>query len=300
MIPAPMIGALDHAAGLPERLRRHGTPAAIARIGPAFGDGLLDVHSDPDHHRSAFTLAGEPGELARRSPAGRAEAVHRSDRPPRGRAPPRRRRRCRADHLPAPTPTAARPAPRRSSSPTCWPTELELPVFLYGSAGRRPHPRRAPPRRPAGAGAADRRRRAAPRLRPAAACIRPPARCSSPPGRRWWRSTSSSQPPATLEDARRSRPRSGRAATRGCAGLRAIGLWLAAVRPGPGVHQRRGPSRHAAGGGGRRRRPPRARGRRRARRAGSARPPSRDFPRDVPLRGYATIEDSLHRRPHSA
>ena len=25
---------------------------------------LLDIHSDPDHHRTVFTLAGEPGELA--------------------------------------------------------------------------------------------------------------------------------------------------------------------------------------------------------------------------------------------
>jgi len=40
----------------------------IARIGEAFasprGVRLLDVHRDPDHHRSVFTLAGEPGELA--------------------------------------------------------------------------------------------------------------------------------------------------------------------------------------------------------------------------------------------
>lgn len=42
--------------------------AVIARIGEAFasprGVRLLDVHRDPDHHRSVFTLAGEPGELA--------------------------------------------------------------------------------------------------------------------------------------------------------------------------------------------------------------------------------------------
>jgi glutamate formiminotransferase / 5-formyltetrahydrofolate cyclo-ligase len=36
----------------------------IAVVGAAFGVGLLDVHSDPDHNRSAFTLAGVPGELA--------------------------------------------------------------------------------------------------------------------------------------------------------------------------------------------------------------------------------------------
>ncbi len=40
---------------------------AIAAVAGAFssrGARLLDTHSDPDHHRSVFTLAGEPGELA--------------------------------------------------------------------------------------------------------------------------------------------------------------------------------------------------------------------------------------------
>ena len=35
--------------------------AAIDAIARAFDARLLDVHSDPDHHRSVFTLAGEPG-----------------------------------------------------------------------------------------------------------------------------------------------------------------------------------------------------------------------------------------------
>jgi len=41
--------------------------AAIAAIGEAFqstGARLLDVHSDPDHHRTVYTLAGGVGELA--------------------------------------------------------------------------------------------------------------------------------------------------------------------------------------------------------------------------------------------
>lgn len=38
--------------------------AVIDRIAAAFGDALVDRHSDADHHRTAFTLAGEPGELA--------------------------------------------------------------------------------------------------------------------------------------------------------------------------------------------------------------------------------------------
>jgi glutamate formiminotransferase / 5-formyltetrahydrofolate cyclo-ligase len=39
-------------------------PEAIRAIGAALDASLLDVHSDRDHHRSVFTLAGEPGALA--------------------------------------------------------------------------------------------------------------------------------------------------------------------------------------------------------------------------------------------
>jgi glutamate formiminotransferase/glutamate formiminotransferase/formiminotetrahydrofolate cyclodeaminase len=42
-------------------------PDAIAAIGGAFastGARLLDTHSDPDHHRTVYTLAAAPGELA--------------------------------------------------------------------------------------------------------------------------------------------------------------------------------------------------------------------------------------------
>ena len=58
-------------------------PAAIDAIGHAFAgsapDGsprasLLDVHSDADHHRSVFTLAGSPGSLSQALLAG-ARAV---------------------------------------------------------------------------------------------------------------------------------------------------------------------------------------------------------------------------------
>ena len=36
----------------------------IGTLRAAFGPGLLDVHDDPDHHRSVYTLAGAPGRLA--------------------------------------------------------------------------------------------------------------------------------------------------------------------------------------------------------------------------------------------
>ncbi len=48
---------------------------SIDAIATAFGDQLLDVHSDPDHNRSAYTLAGEPGELAAAVAAGASRAL---------------------------------------------------------------------------------------------------------------------------------------------------------------------------------------------------------------------------------
>ena len=38
--------------------------ATIGTLRAAFGPGLLDVHDDPDHHRSVYTIAGSPGRLA--------------------------------------------------------------------------------------------------------------------------------------------------------------------------------------------------------------------------------------------
>jgi glutamate formiminotransferase len=51
-------------------------------IGTAFEHGgarLLDRHEDPDHHRAVFTLAGEPGALAKAVLAGAREALARID-----------------------------------------------------------------------------------------------------------------------------------------------------------------------------------------------------------------------------
>lgn len=54
-------------------------PAAIMGIGQAFasppGVKLLDVHSDPDHHRSVYWLAGDPGRLAEALVQGALEAA---------------------------------------------------------------------------------------------------------------------------------------------------------------------------------------------------------------------------------
>jgi glutamate formiminotransferase/glutamate formiminotransferase/formiminotetrahydrofolate cyclodeaminase len=55
--------------------------SAIERIASAFDRGarLVDVHSDPDHHRSVFTLAGAPGRLAQAVLSGAAEAIAQID-----------------------------------------------------------------------------------------------------------------------------------------------------------------------------------------------------------------------------
>jgi glutamate formiminotransferase len=60
--------------------RRGATIEAIAQAFTAHGIArLLDVHSDEDHHRSVFTLAGKQGELAGALLAGAREAVERID-----------------------------------------------------------------------------------------------------------------------------------------------------------------------------------------------------------------------------
>lgn len=53
--------------------------AAIEAIAAAFDGRLLGIHSDPDHHRSVFTLAGAPGTLATTVTAGATEAIKRVD-----------------------------------------------------------------------------------------------------------------------------------------------------------------------------------------------------------------------------
>src|SRR5262245_600448 len=50
--------------------------AAVGEIGEAFRPAkLVDIHSDPDHHRSVFTLVSKQGELARALARG-ASKVH--------------------------------------------------------------------------------------------------------------------------------------------------------------------------------------------------------------------------------
>ncbi|MBV9817492.1 MAG: hypothetical protein JOZ07_03980 [Solirubrobacterales bacterium] len=267
--------------------------AAIAAIGRAFGDGLLDVHSDPDHHRTAFTLAGPPGELAAVVVRGAAEAVrrivvdvHEGVHPRVG----------AVDVAPivylsdvargAACAEALVLADRLGS-------ELALPVFLYGAlAGGRT---RAQLRR---GGPAELGRRmqvgelapdfGPPALRPGAGAVLVAAR---PPLVAF---NVELAPPASLADARAIAAAIREGGAEGLAGVRALGLWL----DGPGVAQvstnvedprRTTPAavvaavaRYAAP--------------LRAELVGLApRDAFADFPSAVELRGLATIEDALHR-----
>ena len=53
--------------------------ATLDAIGAALGPGLIHASADPDHHRSVFTVAGEPGALAETVVAAARVAVERID-----------------------------------------------------------------------------------------------------------------------------------------------------------------------------------------------------------------------------
>ena len=243
-----------HAARRSRTCPRAATATRSTRSAQAFDARLLDVHPDPDHHRSVFTLAGEPGSLARRvaerAPPKRSRRVdvNRHD----GHPPAGRRDRRRADRLSRPGGSAARRARRRWCSRDLLGSELELPVFLYGelAAGRtRAELRRGGP----GALAAriesgELRPDFGPRrLHPTAGAVLVAAR---PPLVAF---NVELAPPATLEDARSIAALIREGGPEGLESVRAIGLWLDARGRGAGVDQRRGPpARRSARAAGRR------------------------------------------------
>jgi glutamate formiminotransferase len=272
--------------------------ATIDAVASAFGDALLDVHSDPDHHRSAYTLAGEPGELAGVVVRGAAEAVrliqidtHEGVHPRVGAIDVAPIIHLTEGDRGAACAEALVLADRLG-------TELELPVFLYGVlAGGRT---RAQLRR--GGPAELTRRIAAGELAPdfgpgvlhrtAGAVLvgaRPPLIAFNV----------ELAPGATLGDARVIAAAIREGGEEGLPRVRAIGLWLeqlglAQVSTNVEDHRRASPAavvaavaRHAPVAG--------------AELVGLAPQAAfADFPRDVALRGYATIEDALHRRGRSA
>jgi len=264
---------------------------AIGRIAAAFGPRLLDVHSDPDHHRSAYTLAGAPGELAQAVTRGAAEAIqlvtidaHDGIHPRVG----------AIDVAPivylsdgdrgAACAEALVLADRLGS-------ELELPVFLYGvlAGGRtRAQLRRGGPSELA-------RRITAGELAPdfGARCLHPTAGAVLVAARAPLVAFNVElAPPATLEQAKAIAGKIREGGSEGLPGVRAIGLWLAQRRlaqVSTNVEDHRAiclaqvlaaVARHAEVLG--------------AELVGLApRAAFEGFPEHVALRGYATIEDAL-------
>lgn len=123
--------------------------ALVEELGMSFGPArLLDVHADPDHNRSVFTLAARQGELAGALVRGAAAAVERID---------LRRHEGVHPHVGAidVIPVVHLDAERRGAAVAEVLTaaaeiaeRLELPVFLYGALATRPeHVERADLRR---------------------------------------------------------------------------------------------------------------------------------------------------------
>jgi glutamate formiminotransferase / 5-formyltetrahydrofolate cyclo-ligase len=116
--------------------------AVIATIERAFERGatVLDVHEDPDHHRSVFTLVGEPGELEDALLAGIAAAIALVDLRAHTGVHPRVGAVDVVPVVPFPLDDMelARATARRVAARIG--AELGLPVFLYGEigGGRRP------------------------------------------------------------------------------------------------------------------------------------------------------------------
>jgi glutamate formiminotransferase len=110
-------------------------PDVVAAIAAAFGPGLLDVHTDPDHHRSAFTLAGVPGELSGAVLCGAARALELVGLERHGGVHPRVGA---IDVAPIVHLTAAERGAACAEALVLadrLATELALPVFLYGELG---------------------------------------------------------------------------------------------------------------------------------------------------------------------
>ena len=185
--------------------------AALDAIGAAFVTGgarLLDVHTDPDHHRSVFTLAGEPGTLHLALLEGAREAVERIDLTAHAGVHPR------VGVLDV-APVVHRTDAERGAA-------VAEALLLAHRLGARPRPPRLSLWRTRGRAHARepaRARRARRPARPTTArrsCTRPPAPRSSRRARRWSRSTSSSSRPRRSRTPSASPPPSARAAPTDC------------------------------------------------------------------------------------
>jgi glutamate formiminotransferase len=198
---------------------------AIEAIGAAFDARLLDIHSDPDHHRSVFTLAGAPGSLARAVLNGAAEVIRQIDLDRHEGIHPR------VGAIDVAPIVYLDPAQRGAACAEALvlgdllADELGLPVFMYGelAAGRtRAELRRGGPARLAERiDAGELRPDFGPRtLHPSAGAVLVAAR---PPLVAFNLELVS---PATVEDARAIAARIRDGGPEGLPGVRAIGLWL--------------------------------------------------------------------------
>ena len=200
--------------------------ASIDAIGAAFGTRPLDVHFDPDHHRTVFTLAGAPGELAETVVGGARRALELIDVTGHEGAHPR------VGAIDVAPIVYLDDADRGAATAEALvladmlAQELELPVFLYGElAGGRT---RAELRRGGLAALAQRiadgeqRPDFGPRdLHPSAGAVLVTAR------RPLVAFNVELAPPATLEDARAIAALIREGGAEGLSSVRAIGIWLA-------------------------------------------------------------------------
>src|SRR5437764_5602415 len=265
--------------------------AAIEQIGSAFEGRLLNVHADPDRHRSVFTRAGNPGTLAATVARGAAKAVElvqidRHD----GIHP-------RVGAIDVAPIVYLREEDRGAAAAEALVLgdllgdRLKLPVFLYGilAEGRtRAELRRGgPPRLAQRIAAGELKPDFGPaELHPTAGAVllaaRPPLVAFNVELKR----------PATLQDAKRIAAAIREGGADGLPGVRAIGLWLEHLdlaQVSTNVEDHRltrladvvaAVARHAEPAG--------------AELVGLApREAFSKFPEQIPLRGYATIEDTL-------
>jgi glutamate formiminotransferase len=271
--------------------------AAIDRIGQAFGEALLDVHSDADHHRSAYTLAGQPGHLAQAVVKGAKEAVHTIRLDDHEGVHPRVGAVDVAPIIYLAEEDRGAAAAEALVLADMLGTQLELPVFLYGllADGRT----RAELRR---GGPANLQRRIDAgelkpdfgplNLHPTAGAVLVAAR---PPLVAF---NLELAPPATVQQAKEIAAHIRESGDEGLPGLRAIGLHLAQTnlaQVSTNVEDHRATPLRAVVQAVARHSPLHA-----AELVGLAPEAAFDgFPTDIPLRGYATIEEALHRHAHT-
>jgi glutamate formiminotransferase len=202
------------------------SPETIRAIADGFDARLLDVHSDPDHNRSVYTLAGEPGSLAGAVAGGARAAVELIDvRVQRGAHP-------RVGAIDVAPIVYLRNEDRGAACAAALVLadmlgdELGLPVFLYGALGdgrTRAQLRRGGPEelgRRIGAGELRPDFGPRDRLHPTAGAVLVAARAPLVAF------NVELAPPASLQDARRIASLIRENGVDGLPSVRAIGVWL--------------------------------------------------------------------------